>query len=235
MYYVSGTLNDLQLEFRDLQQHHRSEKQQQEQPPKSYLQHTTIPSDYKLPEYYYTSDNYPTVDLPFMYFHQRKTGGSTIRSYIKYHFIDNEEDKNSNSTKPTTTTTTYIPCKTHKLNCETYYTPTYTEQKTQQIPTVYGGHLYYSSFLRTLRLNHLLITKTNANNKTITNKMVPNYNPPKPKFTCFTLFRERKLLLLLLFLCFVLSFFCLGVMTTVSLTHTKFIFHPPPQQQQQQL
>jgi hypothetical protein len=198
MCYVGGTLSNL----RDLQNiQYTTEKQKPEQRRQqnvNYNLQITIPSDYRLPEYYTSGyDNYPSVGLPFIYFHQRKTGGSTIRSYMKRHFIDDDEEEespNNNTSHQQPTAVTYIPCKTHELSCETYYAPSVREKQKKYVPIVYGGHLYYSSFLRTLRLNHyLLVTKINDQNQTVTHRRGPDYNPPKPTFTCFTLFRERKL------------------------------------------
>jgi hypothetical protein len=213
MCYVGGTLRNLRglqkVQYTTQKQRH---EQRRRQNANNYLQ-ITIPSDYRLPDYYTPGyDNYPSVELPFIYFHQRKTGGSTIRSYMKSHFIDDDDDEeeeeeeslSNNTSHRQPTAVTYIPCKTHELSCETYYAPSVREKQKLYVPTVYGGHLYYSSFLRTLRVNHYsFVTKINDQNQTVTHRRGPEYNPPKPKFTCFTLFRERKLWYLFRFLVFV--------------------------------
>ena len=114
------------------------------------------------PEY---PDN-PSEKNPFMFFHQRKAGGTTIRRALTM------------ATNELNITLTFIPCKTLGVECQTYYTPSSTDFKGR---IVYGGHLFYNPFIKTLSLHH-----SSANDDVGGNLM----SPPEPKFTCLTIFRE---------------------------------------------
>ena len=68
--------------------------------------------------------------------------------------------------------------KNQKIPCETYYSPTFG---TRNPPVIYGGHLYYSSLLRTLQLSHQEDGPSKA-----------RFQSAIPRFTCFTILRERE-------------------------------------------
>eukprot|EP00977_Amphora_coffeiformis_P021647 scaffold9676_cov200-Amphora_coffeaeformis.AAC.4 len=68
-----------------------------------------------------------------------------------------------------------MPC-FENLPCETYHTPS---RRMKEDITIYGGHLYYTSFMRTFFNDHSGIPAE-----------VAVLQPPEPNFTCFTTFRE---------------------------------------------
>ena len=69
----------------------------------------------------------PSLTKPFIFFHQRKAGGTTIRQMLF-------------SASQVINSTSFIPCHTPGLDCQTYYTPSSVDFPSP-IPTVYGGHL----------------------------------------------------------------------------------------------
>jgi len=106
----------------------------------------------------------PALTQPFIFFHQRKSGGSKIRDEIM-------------AAAKAIEAPTFIPCVTPNLGCETYYTPENGDFP-PPIPTVYGGHIHYNTFIQTLYVLHNVP------------KLKVQISPPPPKFTCFTIFRE---------------------------------------------
>ncbi|CAB9510293.1 expressed unknown protein [Seminavis robusta] len=120
----------------------------------------------------------PSMERPFIFFHQRKCGGTTLRDQI--HIAAKK------ASAPF-----FIPCYPNASNpkkppefvhCQTYYTPQVSDIRylpNKQIPIVYGGHFFYPSFQKTLYLFH----NTPHN--------VPTIEPPRmANFTCLTIFRE---------------------------------------------
>ena len=157
------------------------QRQQQQQQQQSIISTYQLPQNYSLPAWYFDKKNEdsnpkrrPTVDEPFIFFHQRKAGGSTMREQLF---------EAANKTE------VFIPCykrntdgiidENIQISCETYHTPTNMNPKP---PTIYGGHLYYTSFIKTIQLSHLPLEEFAK----------PKFTLPQPNFTCFTVFRERK-------------------------------------------
>ena len=68
---------------------------------------------------------------PFVFFHQRKTGGSTIRTQMVY-----SAKKHSLSS--------WVPC-SNRVPCESCYAPPHPP-----FSAVYGGHLYWASVQKAL-------------------------------------------------------------------------------------
>ena len=118
--------------------------------------------DYKLPQAY--KAQLPSKDVPFIFFHQRKAGGTTMSSQIF--------KAAQNISLPV-----FIPCFAG-IPCETYQPPQTTNFS--KIPAIYGGHLYYSGLMRTLTLHH----NNNRHGNTATLKKY------EPQYTCFTSFRS---------------------------------------------
>ncbi|CAB9510292.1 expressed unknown protein [Seminavis robusta] len=115
----------------------------------------------------------PSVERPFIFFHQRKCGGTTLRTQL-YAAAKNISAES------------FIPCFSahgrETLDCETYYTPQISNPAllpNGKVPIVYGGHFYYPSFQRTIYLFH-----NDPHNVALVQP------PPTADFTCLTIFRE---------------------------------------------
>jgi hypothetical protein len=155
------------------------QRQKQQTATQSIISTYEIHQNYYLPSFYFDKKKgnpkrRPSVDEPFIFFHQRKAGGSTMREQLF---------------QAANRTEVFIPCykrntddiveENIKIGCETYHTPT---RLNRDPPTIYGGHLYYSSFIKTIQLSHIPLKKFAK----------PKFASPQPNFTCFTVFRERK-------------------------------------------
>jgi len=128
-------------------------------------------ANYKIPESYNMS-RLPSKRIPFVFFHQRKAGGTSTRHLLVKWAHENQLKA-------------WIPCfpttganeSTTPTPCETYVTP---HKRDDEYPELYAGHLFFSSFIRTLVVGHLGEGISEADLK-----------PPKHNnYTCFTSFRE---------------------------------------------
>jgi hypothetical protein len=132
--------------------------------------HFTTPAAMNLPDYTPPNTCHPDIFCPFVFFHQRKTGGTGERKAFYNAAV---------AMQPTPGT--YIACEGDpELSCDTYYTP--SSPMTTPPPLFYGGHLYYPSFQKTLYRLHS------------PNRNTAMMNAPDPtessNFTCFTQFRD---------------------------------------------
>ena len=115
----------------------------------------------------------PSPSRPFVFFHQRKAGGTTMRSLIA-------------TTAQKLGLHFFLPCFA-RVSCETYEPPQGKSDMVKQV-SVLGGHLYWPALEKSLEINKVIDSHWKIQQPGKEGASPSSY--ARAPFDCFTSFRE---------------------------------------------